>query len=83
MLSAIGPVELEAAEQAAVKLRTETPKRWRKWRDAPLADNVIYKLRRRARLGMTSPADAEAQVDHIRRRIRSGSWSNHDLPRHR
>jgi hypothetical protein len=42
-------------------------KRWRRWRDAPLADTVIYKLRRRARLGMNDPDDIDARIERIRR----------------
>jgi hypothetical protein len=71
--SALGPVELAAAEQAEVALHAKKSmwltKRWRKWPDAPLRDTVIYKLRRRAQRGMLSPADIEARVACIRRRI--------------
>jgi hypothetical protein len=44
-------------------------KRWRKWRDAPLADIVAVKLRRRARMGMENPAVVEAKIERIRRRV--------------
>ncbi len=44
--------------------------RWRKWRDAPLAEVVEYKLRRRARTGMENPAVVESRIERIRRRVR-------------
>jgi hypothetical protein len=70
--AATAPITAEAAEQAETKLQAKKSmwltKRWRKWRDAPLADIVVYKLRRRANLGMDDPADVEARIDRIRRR---------------
>lgn len=72
--AATGPVAIEAAERAELRLSAKKSlwltKRWRKWRDAPLAEVVIGKLRRRARLGMQDPAAVEARVERIRRRIR-------------
>ena len=41
---------------------------WRKWRDAPLADIVENRLRRRERTGMDDPAVVQARIDRIRRR---------------
>lgn len=71
LAEAAGPVEVEAAEQAESRLAAKKSmwmtKRWRKWRDAPLADTVIDKLRRRARLGMDDPADVDARIERIRR----------------
>src|SRR2546429_4089991 len=63
LAEAIGPVATEAAELVEERRQTKKSmwftKRWRKWRDAPLADVVIYKLRRRARLGMQDVQVAE------------------------
>lgn len=42
--------------------------RWRKWRDAPLADIIENRVRRRAHAGMDDPALVEARIDRIRRR---------------
>jgi hypothetical protein len=44
-------------------------KRWRKWRDAPLAEIVADKLRRRAEAGMEDPTAVEARIERIRRRV--------------
>ncbi|MET7396566.1 hypothetical protein ABZS66_24100 [Dactylosporangium sp. NPDC005572] len=64
-------VPAEAAEAAEIKLLARKSMwfttRWRKWRDAPLADIVVSKLRRRAGLGMTDPAATEATIERIRR----------------
>lgn len=43
-------------------------KRWRKYRDAPLADIVENRLRRRIRLGMEDPSTAEARIERVRQR---------------
>jgi hypothetical protein len=72
--TAIGPVvAAETAEQAEVRLVAKKSmwmtKRWRKWRDAPLAEIVAYKLHRRAEVGMEDPAAVEARIERIRRRI--------------
>ncbi len=67
-------VAMEAAEQVEIRLLAKksmwVTKRWRKWRDAPLAEVVEYKLRRRARTGMEDPAVVEARIERIRRRVR-------------
>jgi hypothetical protein len=67
-------VAAEAAEQAEVGLLAKKSmwmtKRWRKLRDAPLAEIVANKLRRRAEAGMEDPAAAEARIERIRRRVR-------------
>ncbi|GAA4011293.1 hypothetical protein GCM10022247_37070 [Allokutzneria multivorans] len=74
LAAATGPVELEAAERAEIALHSKKSmwdtKRWRKWRDSPLRDVVIYKLRRRAALGMLDPDESERRVDRVRRRAR-------------
>jgi hypothetical protein len=71
--AATGPVVApEVAEQAEVKLLAKKSMwmtmRWRKWRDAPLADIVLYKLRRRARLGMDEPDSVKARIERVRLR---------------
>lgn len=62
----------EVVEQAETKLLAKKSmwltKRWRKYRDAPLADIIENRLRRRVRLGMDDPAMAEARIERIRRR---------------
>jgi hypothetical protein len=67
-------VDRAIAEDAEVALATKKSKwftvRWRKWRDAPLADIVENRLRRRARLGMDDPAIVQARIERIRRRRR-------------
>ncbi|MEW2500323.1 hypothetical protein ACQPXB_02070 [Amycolatopsis sp. CA-161197] len=72
--AAAGPVDLEAAEQADERLGVKKShwftKRWRKFRDAPLADDVVYRLARRARKGMTTPEAAEERIERVRRRAR-------------
>jgi hypothetical protein len=72
LASAVGPAADEAAELVEDRLHAKKSmwltKRWRKWRDAPLADVVVYKLRRRVRLGMAEPDATEDRVDRIRRR---------------
>lgn len=77
LAAATGPVTAEAAEQAETKLQAKKSmwltKRWRKWRDAPLADVVAHKLRRRAKLGMDDSVDVEARIDRIRRRTNQAS----------
>lgn len=66
-------VAVYAAEQAESKLLAKKSmwmtKRWRKWRDAPLAETVAYKLRRRAETGMADSATVEAKIHRIRRRV--------------
>jgi hypothetical protein len=60
------------AEDAESALLTKKSKwytvRWRKWRDAPLADIVENRLRRRERAGMADPAIVQERIDRIRRR---------------
>ncbi|SDZ20663.1 hypothetical protein SAMN05421504_110271 [Amycolatopsis xylanica] len=71
LATAAGPVAFESAEKAETRLAAKKSmwltKGWRKWRDAPLADTVISKLQRRAKLGMDDPADVDARVERIRR----------------
>jgi hypothetical protein len=43
-------------------------KRWRKYRDAPLADIVENRLRRRVRLGMRELRTTEARIERVRGR---------------
>ncbi len=72
LAAATGAPEPEVAERAEVKLYAKKSRwltmRWRKWRDAPLAQVVEYKLRRRAELGMADEAVMAERVDRIRRR---------------
>ncbi|MEU4671778.1 hypothetical protein AB0F91_28330 [Amycolatopsis sp. NPDC023774] len=72
--SATGPVDLEAAEQADERLGVKKSqwftKIWRKFHDAPLAADVVYRLTRRARKGMTTPEAAEERIERVRRRSR-------------
>ncbi|MEV0065723.1 MULTISPECIES: hypothetical protein [unclassified Amycolatopsis] len=68
--SATGPVDLDAAEQADERLGVKKSKRWRKYRDAPLADHIVCRLARRARKGMTTPEAAEERIERVRRRSR-------------
>lgn len=72
--AAAGPtVTAEIAEQAEAKLLAKKSmwmtKRWRKWRDAPLVDAVVYKLRRRAETDMVDAAAVDARIQRIRRRV--------------
>lgn len=53
-----------------VKKSTWFTKRWRKWRDAPLADILEHQFRRRERAGMDEPATVEARIARIRGRNR-------------
>jgi hypothetical protein len=72
LAGATGPVATEAAERVEDRLLAKKSmwfvKGWRKWRDAPLADVVAYKLRRRARLGMQDPDAVDDRLDRIRGR---------------
>ncbi|MBE1491490.1 hypothetical protein [Plantactinospora soyae] len=75
LAAATGPVAgTEAAEQVEMRLLAKKSmwmiKRWRKWRDTPLAEIVAKRLRRRARLGMDEPASGQARLERIRRRTR-------------
>jgi hypothetical protein len=45
-------------------------RRWRKLRDAPLAEIVAHKLRRRAQTGMQEAAAVDVRIERIRRRAR-------------
>lgn len=62
----------EVVEQAEAKLLAKRSmwmtKRWRKYRDAPLADIVENRLRRRIRLGIDDPGTAVAHIERVRRR---------------
>jgi hypothetical protein len=62
----------EVVEQAETKLLAKKSmwmtKRWRKYRDAPLADIVENRLRRRVRLGMQELRTAEARIERVRGR---------------
>lgn len=62
----------EVVEQAEAKLLAKRSmwmtKRWRKYRDAPLADIVENRLRRRIRLGIDDPGTAVARIERVRRR---------------
>jgi hypothetical protein len=66
-------VAIDVAEQAEAKLLVKRSmwmtKRWRKWRDAPLAEIVVTKLRRRAATGMEDQAAVEARIERVHRRI--------------
>jgi hypothetical protein len=74
LAGAIGPVAAEAAEGLEGRLLAKKSmwftKRWRKWRDAPLAEFLTYKLRRRARAGMEDPAAVDARIERVRRHLR-------------
>ena len=67
-------VSAEVAERAETRLYAKKSmwltKRWRKWRDAPLAEVIESKLRRRAASGMADAATVEARIARIRRRVR-------------
>jgi hypothetical protein len=69
----IGVVD-DAAERVESQLLAKRSKwmtkQWRKVRDAPLAEVVVSKLRRRAATGMADPAAAEARINRIVRRRR-------------
>lgn len=72
--AAAGPTAaMELAEQAEFRLLAKKSmwmtKRWRKWRDAPLAEVLEYKLRRRVACGMEDSAAVEERIDRIRRRV--------------
>jgi hypothetical protein len=77
LTDAAGRIAAEAAEQVEDRLSRRRlakksmwfTKRWRKWRDAPLADIVAYKLRWRAHLGMQD-GDAVERITRIHRRTR-------------
>ncbi|WP_203918091.1 hypothetical protein [Rugosimonospora africana] len=62
----------EVVEQAEAMLLAKKSmwmtKRWRKYRDAPLADIVVNRLRRRIRLGMEDPTTAEVRIERVRGR---------------
>ena len=62
----------EVVEQAEAKLLAKKSmwltKRWRKYRDAPLANIIENRLRRRVRLGMEDPDTAEARIERVRQR---------------
>ena len=64
----------EVIEQVETKLLAKKSmwmtKRWRKYRDAPLADIVEDHLLRRVRLGMADSATAQARVERLRQRMR-------------
>jgi hypothetical protein len=61
----------EATERVlAVKKSKWYTARWRKWRDAPLADVVEYQLRRRERTGMADPITVQTRIGRIRRRLK-------------
>jgi hypothetical protein len=67
-----GEVDHLVAENAESALAAKRLKRyavhWRKWRDAPLADFIESRLRRRAAAGMDAPDAVEARIDRIRHR---------------
>ena len=66
-------VDHALAEDAEVALATRKSKWFTvQWRDAPLADIVENRLRRRARLGMDDPAIVQARIERIRRRRAPG-----------
>jgi hypothetical protein len=75
--AATGPAAVQTAAEAAELAESRLlatrswwmVKRWRKLRDAPLAEVVADKLRRRARTGMTEAAAADARIERIRRRV--------------
>jgi glutamate/tyrosine decarboxylase-like PLP-dependent enzyme len=67
--TSVDAVVAEKAERALVTKKSKWyTVRWRKWRDAPLADIVENRLRRRARKGMDDPVLVETRIDRIRRR---------------
>lgn len=74
LAAATGAVAVDVAEDVTVRLLVKKSMwftmRWRKWRDAPLADIVEYQLRRRASTGMADPATVEALIERIRSRTR-------------
>ncbi|MEV0135781.1 hypothetical protein AB0H83_45980 [Dactylosporangium sp. NPDC050688] len=67
-------VGIDAAEQAEYKLLAKksmwVTKRWRKWRDASLAEFVAHKLQRRAEAGTADPAVVQTKIERVRRRVR-------------
>jgi hypothetical protein len=72
--TATGPTAAEAAQRVEDRLLAKKSmwltRRWRKWRDAPLAEIVADKLRRRGRLGMDDPAAVDARIERIRSRTK-------------
>lgn len=66
-------VSIDAADKAESRLLAKKSmwmtKRWRKWRDTPLAESVARKLRRRAEAGMEGQAAVKARIERIRRRV--------------
>jgi hypothetical protein len=69
----IGLARLRLASAGAAlfdKKSMRFTKRWRKWRDAPLAAFLTYKLRRRARAGMEDPTAVDECIERIRRHVR-------------
>jgi hypothetical protein len=65
-------VTAEVAERAETRLYAKSmwlTKRWRKLLDAPLAEVIESKLRRRAASGMADTATVEARIGRIRRRV--------------
>src|SRR5215475_9402688 len=71
LATGLRPVD-EVVEGAEAKLLAKKSmwmtKRWRKAGDAPLADVVEERLRRRARLGMQDPSLVEARIERLRAR---------------
>jgi hypothetical protein len=55
-------------EQRA-KGRHTRARHWRKYPDAPLGEIVIFRLRERVKRGNADPAQAEARIRRIRRRL--------------
>ncbi|MGI5182656.1 hypothetical protein ACQEVZ_41020 [Dactylosporangium sp. CA-152071] len=78
LAAATGPASATASEAAETKLLAKKSmwltKRWRKDRDAPLADMLTCQLRRRARLGIDAPSTVEARIDRIRGARDRASW---------
>lgn len=74
LAGATGPVVAAVAEGLEDWLLAKKSmwftKRWRKWRDAPLAEFLTYKLRRRARTGMEDSIAVDERIERIRRHVR-------------
>ena len=70
LASAVGDYESYAIERAEARLGARRPKTWTKVPDAPLAQIVEKKLKRRVKMGIDSSETVHKKVERIRRRTK-------------
>ena len=66
--AARGPADEQSSGAAEERLYVRRPKRWKKFRDAPLGEILQGRIERRVRRGIDDPGAGRKRIRRIRRR---------------